>query len=194
MLEAIGSLTALGVTLGGALGIAARHLKVEGNPLVEEIDGMMPGTNCGQCGLPGCSAAAEALVKGEVPVTMCPPGGKALAASLAAKLGVSLDLSAMEEKAPTVAFINEALCVGCTRCFKRCPTDAVVGGPKQIHIVVGDACTGCEKCVDVCPTECVEMKVVPTTLQTWIWPRPAVELADGFTSLPDPEQREKEAA
>jgi len=72
-----------------------------------------------------------------------------------------------------VAFIHENLCVGCTKCFKRCPTDAILGGPKMIHAVFADACTGCEKCFDVCPTECIEMRVVQPTLQTWYWPEPA---------------------
>lgn len=172
MLSAIGSLTALGIALGGMLGIAARLLKVEGNPLAEEIAGLMPGTNCGQCGLPGCSAAAEALANAEVGVDLCPPGGRALAAALADKLGVEADLSAMEDGPPRVAFVNEDLCIGCTKCFKRCPTDALVGGPKQIHVVVPDICSGCEQCVDLCPTECIRMRPIPDSLQTWHWPKP----------------------
>ena len=94
--------------------------------------------------------------------------------ALADKLGVSVNLSAVAEKAPTVAFVHENLCVGCTKCFKRCPTDAILGGPKQIHAVFADACTGCEKCYDVCPTECIEMRLVKPTLQTWYWPEPVI--------------------
>ena len=72
------------------------------------------------------------------------------------------------------AFINEALCVGCTRCLKRCPTDAIMGASKQIHVVLNEACTGCEQCVELCPSECVEMRVVKPTLQSWHWPKPAL--------------------
>lgn len=172
MLEAVGSLTVLGIALGGALGIAARYLKVEGNPLEAEIEAMMPGTQCGQCGLPGCTAAAQALVKGEAEVTLCPPGGRALASALAEKLQITVDLTAIEDKEPAVAFVNEDLCIGCTRCFQKCPTDALVGAPKQMHAVIREICTGCEACVDICPTECVEMRPIETTVKTWHWPKP----------------------
>jgi len=174
MIAAITSLSLLGVILGALLGLAARYLKVEGNPLVGEIEAMMPGSQCGQCGYPGCSPAAAALAAGEAPVTLCPPGGQSLALALADKLGVTVDVSGMVDKAPMIAYVKEDLCIGCTRCFKRCPTDAILGGPKQIHAVISDACTGCEKCVEACPTECVEMRPIPVTLQNWHWPKPAI--------------------
>jgi electron transport complex protein RnfB len=173
MIAAVLSLTALGVGLGGLLGLAARVFKVEGNPLQGEIEALFPGSQCGQCGYPGCAPAAEAVVTGAAPVTLCPPGGRALAETLAGKLGVSVDLSGMEDKPPAFAHVREELCIGCTKCFKRCPTDAIMGGPKMIHAVFRDACTGCEKCFDVCPTECIEMRPVEPTVQTWYWPRPS---------------------
>lgn len=174
MLAAIASLASLGLILGFLLGLAARYLKVEGNPLEAEIEAMLPGSQCGQCGYPGCTPAAAALASGSAPVTLCPPGGQSLAMQLADKLGVTADLSGMEEKAPMVAFVREDLCIGCTKCYKRCPTDAILGGPKMIHAVIGDACTACEKCVDVCPTECIVMRPIPVTLQNWYWPKPAI--------------------
>jgi electron transport complex protein RnfB len=166
-------ITALGLVMGTLLGVAAKYLAVEGNPLQAEIEGLMPGSQCGQCGYPGCASAAAAVAEGTAPVTLCPPGGKALAEQLAEKLGVSVDLSNVREQAPKVAFVHENICVGCTKCFKRCPTDAIIGGPKQIHAVFADACIGCEKCYEVCPTECIEMREVKPTLQTWYWPEPA---------------------
>jgi electron transport complex protein RnfB len=172
MIAAIASLTVLGLALGWLLGLASRYLKVEGNPVMEKAEALMPGSQCGQCGFPGCGPAAEAVANGQAPVTLCPPGGRALAEELAALLGVAVDLAGVADKAPTVAHIHENLCVGCTKCFKRCPTDAILGGPKMIHAVFGDACTGCEKCFDVCPTECIEMRPLSPTLQTWYWPAP----------------------
>ena len=173
MLSAVLIIATLGVLMGTALGFAAKFFAVDGNPFRDEIEELLPGSQCGQCGYPGCGPAAEAVAEGQAAVTMCPPGGKALAEALAEKLGVSIDLSAVDEKEPMVAFVHEHLCVGCTKCFKRCPTDAIVGGPKQIHAVFADACTGCEKCFDVCPTECIEMRPIQATLQTWYWPMPA---------------------
>jgi electron transport complex protein RnfB len=173
MMASIVFIALLGLIMGALLGYAARIFAVEGNPLEGEIEDMLPGSQCGQCGFPGCGPAARAVANGEAPLTMCPPGGKALVESLAQKLGVSVDLSGVEEQEPRVAFIHENLCVGCTKCFKRCPTDAILGGPRQIHAVFSDACTGCEKCFDVCPTECIEMRRIEPTLQTWYWPEPA---------------------
>ena len=177
MISAVLSLTALGATLGLGLGVAARRFHVEADAMVETLEALLPGSQCGQCGFPGCAVAAEAIANGSAPVTLCPPGGRALAESLAAKLGVTADLSGVEDKLPMVAFINEALCVGCTRCLKRCPTDAIMGASKQIHVVLNEACTGCEQCVELCPSECVEMRVVKPTLQSWHWPKPALAAA-----------------
>lgn len=172
MLIAIFSVTVLGVVLGLALGFASRAFHVEGNPLVAEVEAMMPGSNCGQCGFPGCSGAATAIVEGRAAPTCCPPGGKALAAELGAKLGIAVDLSAVADEGPKLALVAEDLCIGCCRCLKVCPTDAILGAPKQIHNVLREACTGCGNCVDRCPTEAVSMQPVVVTLPHWVWPKP----------------------
>ncbi len=171
------SLTALGMSFGFLLGAASRYLKVEDNPLIDEIERMMPGSQCGQCAYPGCRPAAEALVAGEAPPTLCPPGGKALAEQLANKLSIELNLSGIEDQVPLVARVDESECIGCARCIKVCPTDALVGAPKQIHVVVADACIACAKCVEVCPTECLKMHPVKVTLRNWRWPKPQAALA-----------------
>lgn len=173
MYAGIVSLTLLGLVLGYLLGYAAQRLKVEGNPVVEEISAALPGSNCGQCGFPGCSAAAEAVAGGQAAVTLCPPGGKALAEKIAGILGVTVDLSVMSDSEPLIAWVDESNCIGCTKCFKVCPTDAIVGAPKQIHAVIEDACTGCKACIDVCPTDCLHMMPVKVTLNTWRWSKPA---------------------
>ncbi len=172
MFAAIAILTSLGLLLGLLLGLAALDLLVEGDPLVEEINAMLPGSNCGQCGFPGCPSGAEALARGEAPVTFCPPGGRALAEALASRLGICADLGGIAEATPSCARIDEENCIGCTRCFKACPTDAIIGGPKQIHTVIRSACTGCSKCIDLCPTECLTLRPIETTLQSWRWPGP----------------------
>lgn len=170
----IASMTLMGLTLGFFLGLAGRYLKVESNPVIDEVESMMPGSQCGQCGFPGCRPAAEALVEGNAAVTLCPPGGKSLIEQLASKLGIEVDLDAIEDKEQAYAAVSETTCIGCTRCFKVCPTDAIMGGPKQIHQVFREACTGCEACIEVCPTECLHMEPVEVTLGTWRWPKPAL--------------------
>lgn len=177
ILLAIFSLTALGLGLGFMLGAAARYFKVEGDPLADEIEALLPGSQCGQCGYPGCRPAAEALVAGQASATLCPPGGKALAEQLAVKLNLDLEMGDVEDAEPLLARVDESTCIGCTRCFKVCPTDAIVGAPRQIHAIVADACTGCGKCVAVCPTECLQLHPVKVTLRNWRWPKPRLAAA-----------------
>jgi len=172
MLISVVSLTLMGLILGGLLGAAARFLAVEENPLEEELKAMLPGSQCGQCGYVGCGQAAAALAKGEAPITLCPPGGKAVIEALAKKLGVTADLSEHEEKGPEYALINESICIGCTKCTKECSVDAILGAAKMVHTIITDPCHGCGKCVDVCPTEAISMVPVPVTLSTWHWPKP----------------------
>lgn len=172
LLAAVVSLTVLGTVFGLLLGLAARYLKVEGNPLVAEIEQLLPGAQCGQCGFPGCSGAAQALADGNAPVTLCPPGGRAVVQALAAKLGVDADLSGVKDSVPMLAEVKEEICIGCTRCFKVCPTDAIMGAAQQIHSVFREACTACGKCEEVCPTESIKLQPVPVTLQSWHWHKP----------------------
>jgi len=136
---AVISLTVLATILGLLLGVAARYLKVEGNPLAAEIEQLLPGSQCGQCGFPGCTGAAQALAEGNAPVTLCPPGGRAVVQALAAKLGIEADLSGVEDSVPMIAEVKEEICIGCTRCYKVCPTDAIMGAAQQIHSVFREA-------------------------------------------------------
>lgn len=179
MLEAVLSLTAVGIALGAILGFAARYLKVEGNPLTDEIEAVLPGIQCAQCGYPGCRPYAEAIVNDSVEVTLCPPGGKSAAANVAEIMGVELDLSEMEVKEKALAFVDESLCIGCTRCYQVCPTDSLLGAPQQVHTVIPEACTSCEDCIDLCPTGALSMVPVEVTMQTWHWQKPeTLQLGD----------------
>jgi electron transport complex protein RnfB len=154
-------------------GPGSEKFHVEARSIVAEIEALMPGSNCGQCGFAGCPRAAAAIADGSAPVTVCPPGGKALAQMLAAKLGISIDLTAVADEGPQIAIVAEDICIGCCRCSKVCPTDAIVGAAKQIHNVIREACTGCGNCIDRCPTEALLLQPVPVTVQHWVWPKPA---------------------
>ena len=181
VIYAIISLTSLGLVLGLLLGIASKYLKVESSPIVNELESLLPGSQCGQCGFAGCRPAAEALAEGKAAPTLCPPGGSALVEQIALLLGVDVDLSTVAEPELLGARVSEDTCTGCTRCFKVCPTDAIVGAPKQIHVVVADACIACKKCIDVCPTECLQMHPAEVTLRNWRWEKPKL----GFTAEAD---------
>ena len=76
MLEAILVLAGLAIFFGLLLGFAAIRFKVEGDPVVDKIDAILPQTQCGQCGYPGCRPYAEAIAKGEADINQCPPGGE----------------------------------------------------------------------------------------------------------------------
>ena len=175
MLIPLVSLSVLSAVLGLCLSLAGRYFRVEGNPLVEEVAAMMPNSQCGLCGQPSCGTAAERMVNGEVDLTCCVPGGKALAQRIAEKLGVSLSLDGFEEVAPKVASITADACTGCAKCYKACPTDAVSGKSKQAHSVNHELCTGCGKCQEACPNEAVQLAEVPVTLQNWRWQKPALQ-------------------
>lgn len=150
---------------------------METPPIIDEIETAMPGTNCGQCGHPGCRGAAEAVADGSAELDLCPPGGRDLVLSLAEITGREPpSAKGGAEAEPEVAFIFEDHCTGCTKCFKRCPTDAIVGAAKQIHTVVFDACTGCEACVEVCPTEAIVLRTKPKTIRGWYWEKPTAAL------------------
>jgi electron transport complex, RnfABCDGE type, B subunit len=150
--------------IGYALGYAAIHFKVEGDPLAEAINDLLPHGHCGQCGYPGCAQAAKAMARGEAAPTVCPPGGTVLAQKIAAVLGVSLN--ADDQQGPVVAAIDMSSCDGCGRCIKQCTYDAIIGAPRQLHGVIADACTGCGACVKVCPHGGVNLYADPAlTLQ-----------------------------
>ncbi len=172
MLLALISLSSLGLILGLILGLASRHFHVETIGMQAELEAMLPGTNCGQCGYPGCAGAATALANGEADASCCPPGGKQLATQLAERLGLVLNADNMNTPSPQIALVREDICIGCTKCFKVCPTDAVLGAAKQIHAVIREACTGCAKCEHICPTGAIELEPVPVTPQSWVWPHP----------------------
>jgi electron transport complex protein RnfB len=175
ILIAIVLLASLAIIFGAILGFAAVRFKVEGNPIVDQIDNLLPQTQCGQCSYPGCKPYAEAIAGGEK-INKCPPGGESTIIALADLLGVEpepLDAEHGAEKdVPMVAIIREDECIGCTKCIQACPIDAIMGAAKQMHTVIADECTGCDLCVEPCPVDCIDMVPMATTLQTWHWDKP----------------------
>lgn len=176
MLEAILALAGLAALFGILLGFAAVRFRVEGNPIVDQIDAILPQTQCGQCSFPGCKPYATAIANGEADINQCPPGGEATIEALADLLGVEakpLNPENGTEKEKAVAIIDEDVCIGCTLCIQACPVDAILGAAKQMHTVIEAECTGCELCVEPCPVDCIDMVPVETTLDNWKWPYPA---------------------
>jgi len=174
LLTALVALLAMGTVFGAVLGFAAVKFKTEGNPIADQINDLLPQTQCGQCGYPGCRPYSEAIANGEA-INRCPPGGEATIAALADLLdmeAIPLDEEHGEEKTKTVAFIHEDQCIGCTKCIQACPVDAILGAAKQMHTVIASECTGCDLCVEPCPVDCIDMLPLEENLQTWRWPLP----------------------
>ncbi len=136
--------------------------------LAEQIDALLPQTQCRKCGYQGCRPYAEAISQGQADINQCPPGGDQGIKRLAELLGVAakpLNPAFGTERPRLVAVINEADCIGCTKCIPPCPTDAILGASKHMHTVIAELCTGCELCVAPCPVNCITMEI--STLPPW---------------------------
>ena len=147
----------------------------------DDIDALLPQTQCTRCGYQGCRPYAEAIARGEAAINQCPPGGAATIARLAALLqrdALPLNPANGAEGPALVALIDEAACIGCAKCLPPCPVDAIVGARKQMHTVIAALCTGCELCIAPCPVDCISMV-----------PRPS--LPDAPTAPDAPENRER---
>ena len=162
MFTAIVTIAAIALVAGLVLSIAWRKLPADAGELVEEINSLLPQTQCAQCGYPGCRPYAQALVDGDAAINLCPPGGEETVRRLATRLGrEALPLAEQPVPGRAVAIIDEALCIGCTHCIDACPVDAIVGAHQLMHTVIEKECTGCELCIAPCPVDCITLRSLP---------------------------------
>jgi RnfABCDGE-type electron transport complex B subunit len=175
----------LAVVFAVGLAVASKLLHVTSDPRIEQIEGVLPGVNCGACGFGGCSAYAHAVVAGQVGPSECVPGGIAVAHQVAAVMG--LQAEAKEKRVAVILcqggtravdrFAYEGVtdcraavitqdaakgcrwaCVGLGSCARSCPFDAITMGDDGLPHVIEDRCTACGTCVDVCPKNVIEIK------------------------------------
>ncbi len=138
--------------------------------LANQIEDLLPQTQCTKCGYAGCRPYAEAIASGLASYNQCPPGGAEGITRLAGLLQqpiLPLNPVNGREQPRTVAVIDESLCIGCTLCIQACPVDAIVGAAKQMHSIISDLCTGCDLCLPPCPVDCISMQVVSDTRSGW---------------------------
>jgi electron transport complex protein RnfB len=160
MIAAVLIISAIALVAGVILSFAARRLPAATDSLVDQVNALLPQTQCAQCGYPGCRPYAAAVVDDGAAINLCPPGGEETVRQLADLLGreaLPLAEPAATDMKHNVAFIDEVLCIGCTHCRDACPVDAIVGAHQFMHTIIKTECTGCELCLPPCPVDCISM-------------------------------------
>jgi electron transport complex protein RnfB len=132
--------------------------------MAKDIDAILPQTQCGECGYAGCLPYAQALAEGKASIDHCPPGGTTTLLALGQLLNIDsrpyLDKVKKTTRAPATAVIREDDCIGCTKCIKACPVDAIIGSAKHMHYILQHECTGCGLCIEPCPVDCIELQIL----------------------------------
>ena len=181
-------LVSLGIVAAVVLYIVSKKFYVYENPLIADVDDILPGANCAGCGSPGCKSFAEKLVGSEdISDLFCPVGGNDVMKEVAALLGKEV-----VERDPTVAVLRcqggcdvrpktteyqgprtcaisamvysgetdcQYGCLGDGDCVKVCKFDAMyMDESTGLPVIITDKCTSCGACVEECPRDIIEMR------------------------------------
>ncbi|MGI9225229.1 MAG: electron transport complex subunit RsxB [Woeseiaceae bacterium] len=161
MWTAVITIASIALIAGLALSYASRKLPSDAADLVEQVNDLLPQTQCAQCGFPGCRPYAAAIVNDGTAINLCPPGGDDTVRRLADRLGREvLPLAKAPPERLAAAVIDESRCIGCMHCRNACPVDAIVGAQQLMHTVIESECTGCELCLAPCPVDCISMRAL----------------------------------
>lgn len=146
--------------------------------MIEKILKQLPQTQCEECGYKGCRPYAEAIAKGEA-IDLCAPGGQVVLKRLEKVTQRAGDSKKVDSRyiSPKLAKIDQAVCIGCTKCIRPCPTNAIVGTKKRNHFVLSSDCTGCGLCIDTCPVDCITMEEDKLSYES------KLKLSDAFRDL-----------
>jgi NADPH-dependent glutamate synthase beta subunit-like oxidoreductase len=197
MLTAVVILGGLSLFSGLILSIASRVFYVYVDPRIDEVEDALAGANCGGCGYPGCHAAAEAVVRGGAPVTICVVGGVESADGVAKVMGLPVEYREVEFaergcrggrvydpmlyeytgiRDCRAAFMVasgpsncEFACMGYGTCSRQCPFDAITMSETNLPQVDYDRCTGCGNCEAACPKHV--MRIVSESKKILNWNR-----------------------
>ena len=192
ILTSVAILGGVGLTFGTLIALANAKLKVWEDPRIDAVEEVLPGANCGACGLAGCRAFAEAAVKGEVAPAGCTVMGAEDREDVAAVLGVAAGEAnklvarllcaggtnvatskaryhGVDSCAAAVAVTGGGKgctwgCVGLADCAVACDFDAITMNPFGLPVVDPELCTSCGDCVDACPLDL--FTIMPLDRQT----------------------------
>jgi formate dehydrogenase beta subunit len=188
MITAIVLMGGLGLIVGVGLAIASKVFYVYVDPVILDVEAQLPGANCGGCGMPGCSANAEAIVAGKAAPNSCVAAGPETAQAIAAILGVSVEAKEPDIALPgctygvaeadtkynydglndcrAAALLNGGMkvctigCLGLGTCARVCPFNAITMGPQGLPVVHEGRCTGCGTCERACPKHIITLSSV----------------------------------
>lgn len=190
ILLAVAVLGLMGLILGLALAVASKFLAVEKDERIGMISELLPGANCGGCGYAGCSAYAEALLKGEAKIGAC--GGCKNNEKVAEILGIKAD--AVEKRCATImcdrscegkkyAYDGDEDCISAMRyaggssscsygclgfgnCIKVCKFDAISRDENGRIVIDEEKCTACGACVEECPKKVIS--IIPKKVKYYV--------------------------
>jgi electron transport complex protein RnfB len=127
--------------------------------LGDQLNQLLPQTQCTLCDYQGCRPYAQAMAEGTADIDRCAPGGIPTLEALAKILKKNPDpyRATVEAryKPPSKVLIDTKACIGCTKCIPSCPVGAIAGAPKHLHQVIDHQCTGCDLCISTCPVNCI---------------------------------------
>jgi Na+-translocating ferredoxin:NAD+ oxidoreductase RNF subunit RnfB len=181
VLGAAGILGGVGLFFAALIALTHRRFRVWEDPRIDALAGMLPGANCGACGLPGCRAFAESLVGGTVVPATCTVSTPEVHADIAAYLGIGVGqvtkrvarllCAGGRDVAPPVAdYVGHGTCRaaaavagggkgcawGCLElgdCAVACTFDAITMSEVGLPVVLPARCTACGDCVEACPKD-----------------------------------------
>jgi Na+-translocating ferredoxin:NAD+ oxidoreductase RNF subunit RnfB len=188
ILLAVAILGGIGLVFAALIALANRRLRVWEDPRIDVVTGMLPGANCGACGVPGCRALAEQLVSGARQPAGCNVATVDVKGEIAAYLGVDAG-SAVKVVArmhcaggmhvarqqaeyrglPTCAAAAAVAgggkgcawgCLGLADCVRSCTFDAMTMSADGIPLIDVETCTACGDCVAACPKDLLALHPV----------------------------------
>ncbi len=189
-----GFMAGLGIALAGVLAVANKKLFVYEDPRIDELEELLPKTNCGACGCAGCRAFSEKLVAGQATPAQCTVSSPDQVKTIALYLGVNA--GSIDKKVARlacaggrhVAYLRAKYsgydscraaavvsgggkecawgCLGLADCANVCDFGAITMDIHSLPVVDANKCTACNDCVEICPKGLFSLQ--PIVNKLWV--------------------------